>query len=67
MYTANSNSWQMYVFQSVHRSRLRAFNDLLTNSDSDHISILTLLDVSAAFDTINHGILLNRLRYFLYP
>ena len=56
-------------FQSACRSRrntetalLRVFNDLLTGSDSDHVSILTLLDLSAAFDTTDHDLLLNRLR-----
>ena len=58
-------------FQSACRSRrntetalLRVFNDLLTGSDSDHVSILTLLDLSAAFDTIDQDLLLNRLRDF---
>ena len=58
-----------HVFQSAYRSRhsteialLRVFNDPLTSSDSDHISVLTLLDLSAAFDTTDHDLLINRLR-----
>ena len=36
-------------------------NDILTALDEDNISVLLLLDLSAAFDTIDHDILLSRL------
>ena len=37
-------------------------NDLLLSADNKDVSILVLLDLSAAFDTIDHCILLNRLK-----
>ena len=39
----------------------RVVNDLLTVTNEDKISVLLLLDLSAAFDTIGHQILLSRL------
>ena len=38
-------------------------NGLLTALDNGKICILTLLDLSAAFDTIDHNILLHRLKH----
>ena len=46
---------------STKTALLRVVNDLLNTTDKDKISVLLLLDLSAAFDTIDHQILLSRL------
>ena len=56
-------------FQSAYRpghstdtALVRIHNDLLLSVDSRHSVLLVLLDPTAAFDTLDHTILLNRLR-----
>ena len=48
-------------FHSTESALLKVSNDILNSLDSSEVSVLTLLDLSAAFDTIDHQILLSRL------
>ena len=40
---------------------LKVYNDLLLAADSGQVSALCLLDMTAAFDTVDHGLLILRL------
>jgi len=46
---------------SVETALVRFQNDVLRSIENHHSVILVLLDLSAAFDTVNHSILLKRL------
>ena len=46
---------------STETALTKVLNDIRMNSDSSKNTILVLLDLSAAFDTIDHSILLDRL------
>lgn len=44
---------------------LKVGNDILMNMDMGHVTLQVLLDVSAAFDTVDHDILIYRLQSLL--
>jgi len=48
---------------STETALLDVSSSLLENADYGKVSIFSLLDLSAAFDTIDHKILLKRLKF----
>jgi hypothetical protein len=49
------------TFHSPETALLKVQNDIIQSFDNINVTILVMLDLSAAFDTIDHGTLLRRL------
>ncbi len=47
---------------STETALLKAQNDILINMDNEEVTLLVMLDMSAAFDTIDHNILIDILK-----
>ena len=66
LHQANVGEQFQSGFKSLHSTEtalLKVFNDLLLNLDSGNCALLMLLDLTAAFDTVDHTILLSRLEH----
>ena len=53
------------AFHSTETALLSVTNDILSSMGRGNVTALTLLDLSAAFDTIDHGLLLDRLEEWI--
>ena len=50
------------IFSILETALLKVTNDIPLSMNRQHLSLLVLLDLSSAFDTVYHTILLNRLQ-----
>jgi len=56
---------QQSAYRAYHLTEtavLKVLSDILLAVDNGDLAVLTLLDLSGAFDTVDHGILLHRLK-----
>ncbi|CAB4016802.1 RNA-directed DNA polymerase from transposon X-element, partial [Paramuricea clavata] len=60
LYPGNQSAYR--EFHSTETALLRVKNDILMNMNRQHVTLLVLLDLSAAFDTVDHVLLLQRLQ-----
>ena len=50
-------------FHSTETAVLKVYSDMMDSFDKGHISLLAMLDMSSAFDTVSHHILIERLSH----
>ena len=60
-HTSNDYQSAYRKFHSTETALLKIHNDILSSMDDGRVTALTMVDLSAAFDTIDHTILLRRL------
>ena len=59
--TLPTNQSSYRQFHSTETALLKVHNDILLKMDQQEVTLLVLLDLSAAFDTIDHEILIDTL------
>ena len=59
LYPPNQSSYRKN--HSTETALLKITNDILLNMNKQHVTLLVLLDLSAAFDTVDHNILMSSL------
>ena len=64
-HSSNINAFQSAYkqFYSTETALMKIMNDIFANIDNKKASILVALDLSAAFDTLDHSTILQRLSY----